>query len=153
MVKQYQSWWIPLSALSVAWVRFPVMAEYFKGFFPDWSHSVNSSWASVAKYDSVSPQWHHTCMWTSRCKTEVQPRTDDGWLIIEYHSHIKGVHTTAGNMRSQPSGVLTLTVIVRLCCRFRYRCKQCQSTVCQWLSVTSFDSSSTDGDWPGCARC
>ena len=33
------------------------MAEYFKGFFPGWSHSANPSWASVSENGSNSPQW------------------------------------------------------------------------------------------------
>jgi len=35
------------------------MAEYFKGFFPGWSHSANLSWASKAENGSP-PQRHHT---------------------------------------------------------------------------------------------
>ena len=45
---------------TVSIVQFPATAEYFKGFFPDWSHSANSSWASVAENGSISPQRHHT---------------------------------------------------------------------------------------------
>ena len=41
-------------------VQFPATAEYFKGFYPGWSHSVNPSWASVAENGSISPQWHYT---------------------------------------------------------------------------------------------
>jgi len=57
MIAQWNS---SLSVLPVAWVQFPATAEYFKGFFPGWSHSANPSWTSVAENGSISPQWHHT---------------------------------------------------------------------------------------------
>jgi len=38
----------------------PSHGGLFKGFFPDWSHSANPSWASVAENGSISPQWHQT---------------------------------------------------------------------------------------------
>jgi len=41
------------SVLSAVRVQFAAMTEYFKGFFPGWSHSVNSSWASVAENNSI----------------------------------------------------------------------------------------------------
>jgi len=41
MIAQWDS---SLSVLPVARVQFPAMAEYFKGFFPGWSHSANPSW-------------------------------------------------------------------------------------------------------------
>jgi len=53
-------WDSSLTVLPVARVQFPARAEYFKGFFPGWSHSANPSWASVAENGSISPQWHHT---------------------------------------------------------------------------------------------
>jgi len=54
-------WNSSLSVLPAARVQFPATAEYFKGFFPGWSHSANPSWASVvAENGSISPQWHHT---------------------------------------------------------------------------------------------
>jgi len=37
-------WDSSLSVLPMARVQFPAMAEYFKGFFPGWSHSANPSW-------------------------------------------------------------------------------------------------------------
>jgi len=43
-----------LSVLPVARVQFPTTAEYFKGFFPGWSHSANPSWASVAENGSIT---------------------------------------------------------------------------------------------------
>ena len=49
-----------LSVLPVARVQFPATAEYFKEFFPGWSHSANPSWASVAENGSISPQRHYT---------------------------------------------------------------------------------------------
>jgi len=49
-----------LSVLPVARVQFPATVEYFKGFVPDWLHSANPSWASVAENGSISPQRHHT---------------------------------------------------------------------------------------------
>ena len=54
MIAQWDS---SLSVLPVARVQFPATAEYFKGFFPSWSHSANPSWASVAENGSISPQW------------------------------------------------------------------------------------------------
>ena len=57
MIAQWNS---SLSVLPVARVQFPATAEYFKGLFADWSHSVNSFRASVAENGSISPQWHHT---------------------------------------------------------------------------------------------
>jgi len=57
MIAQWNS---SLSILPVARVQFPATAEYFKGFFPGWSHSANLSWASVAENGSISSQWHHT---------------------------------------------------------------------------------------------
>ena len=54
MIAQWDS---SLSVLPVARVQFPAMAEYFKGFFPGWSHSANPPWASVAENGSISPQW------------------------------------------------------------------------------------------------
>jgi len=54
MIAQWDS---SLSVHPVARVQFPAMAEYFKGFFPGWSHSSNPSWASVAENGSISPQW------------------------------------------------------------------------------------------------
>ena len=50
-------WDSSLSVLPVARVQFQATAEYFKGFFPGWSHSANPSWASVAENGSISPQW------------------------------------------------------------------------------------------------
>jgi len=60
-----------LSVLPVARVQFLATAEYFKGFFPGWSHSANPSWASVAENGSISPQWHHTIcgQWGGRPKS------------------------------------------------------------------------------------
>jgi len=46
MIAQWDS---SLSVLPVARVQFPATAEYFKGFFPNWSHSANPSLASVAE--------------------------------------------------------------------------------------------------------
>jgi len=57
MIAQWDS---SLSVLPVARVQFSVMVEYFTGYFPDWSHYANPSWASVAEHGSISPQWHHT---------------------------------------------------------------------------------------------
>jgi len=51
---------LPKIGPAVARVQFPATAEYFKGFFPGWSHSANPCWASVAENGSISPQWHHT---------------------------------------------------------------------------------------------
>jgi len=67
MIAQWDS---SLSVLPVARVRFPATAEYFKGFFPDWSHSANPSWASVAENGSISSQRHHTTcgQWGGRPK-------------------------------------------------------------------------------------
>ena len=64
-------WGSSLSVLPVARAQFPAMAEYFKGFFPDWSHSVIPSWASVTENSSISPQWHHTTceQWGGRPKS------------------------------------------------------------------------------------
>jgi len=42
---------------SVQCIHTSAMAEYFKGFFPGWSHSANPSWAIVAENGSISPQW------------------------------------------------------------------------------------------------
>ena len=44
-----------LSVLPVARVQFLATAEYFKGFFPGWSHSANPSWDSVAENGLKSP--------------------------------------------------------------------------------------------------
>jgi len=52
--------WISLFVPAAAQVLFPATAEYFKGFFPGWSRSVDPSWASVAENGSTSHQWHHT---------------------------------------------------------------------------------------------
>ena len=68
-----------LSSLWPAWVQLPTVAGYFKGFLPGWSHSVNPSWASVAKNGSISPQWHHTTCGQRGGRPEIQPLTDDGW--------------------------------------------------------------------------
>ena len=57
MIAQWDS---SLSVLPMARVQFPATAEYFKRFFPGWSHSANPSWASVAENGSISPQRHHT---------------------------------------------------------------------------------------------
>jgi len=57
MIAQWDS---SLSVLPVARVQFPATVEYFKGFFPGWSHSANPCWASVAENGSISPQRHHT---------------------------------------------------------------------------------------------
>ena len=57
MIAQWDS---SLSVLPVARVQFPATAEYFKRFFPGWSHSASPSWASVAANGSISPQRHHT---------------------------------------------------------------------------------------------
>ena len=57
MIAQWDS---SLSVLPVVRVQFPAMAEYFKEFFPGWSHSANPSLASVAENGSISPQRHHT---------------------------------------------------------------------------------------------
>ena len=54
MIAQWDS---SLSVLPVARVQSPAMAEYFKGFFPGWSHSAYPSWASMAENGSNSPQW------------------------------------------------------------------------------------------------
>ena len=70
MIAQWDS---SLSVLPVARVQFPATAEYFKGFFPGWSHSANPS--CVAENGSMTP--HN--LWTARRKAEIQPRTDDGW--------------------------------------------------------------------------
>ena len=53
--------WLYLTVCPLyARVQLPDVAEYFKGFFPGWSHSANLSWASVVENGSISPQWHHT---------------------------------------------------------------------------------------------
>ena len=50
-------WNSSLSVLPVPRVQFLNARKNFKGFFCDWSHSANPSWASVAENDSISSQW------------------------------------------------------------------------------------------------
>jgi len=62
MIAQQKNEYISLSVFLVAWVQFPAVAEYFKGFPPSWSHSANPSWASAAENGSISAQCHRaTC--------------------------------------------------------------------------------------------
>ena len=49
---QWENKGIALSVLPVAWVQFPAMAEYFKGFFPGWSHFATPSWVNLP---SITP--------------------------------------------------------------------------------------------------
>ena len=79
MIAQWENDCISLSVFPVARVQFPAMAQYFKGFFPGWSHSANPSWASMAENSSISPYWHRTTYGHRGGKAEVQPWTDDGW--------------------------------------------------------------------------
>jgi len=79
MIAQGENEHISLSLLPVALVQFPLMAEYFKGFFPGCLHSANLFQASLAENGSISLQWHHTdYMWTVGRKAEIQPWRDDG---------------------------------------------------------------------------
>ena len=77
------------------------MAEYSKGFFPGWSHSVNPSWASMTKNSSISPQWHHTtCEQRGRkpksnhgqtmaeIKKTVETNAFVWWLLTDYQEHL-----------------------------------------------------------------
>jgi len=67
MIAQWENACISLSVLSMArvmiahclsspWSGFNsrTVAEYFKGFFPGWSHSANPSWASMTENSSIS---------------------------------------------------------------------------------------------------
>ena len=49
--------WISVFVLSVAWIQFPAEAEYFKEFPLGWSHSANTSWASVRKWLTLCHWW------------------------------------------------------------------------------------------------
>jgi len=80
------------SVLPVARVQFPATAEYFKGFFPGWSPSVNPSWASVAENGSISPPNTPHNLWTSRRKAEVQPWIDDGRKKTMYTYVLDGLN-------------------------------------------------------------
>jgi len=46
MITQWENEWISLSSRSPGFNS--QLRRYFKGFFPGWSHSANSSWTSVA---------------------------------------------------------------------------------------------------------
>ena len=79
-IAQWENECISRSVLPVAWVQFAAAAEYFKGFFPGWSHSANQSWASEVENGPISPQWHAPQnLWKLRRKAEVQLWTDNGW--------------------------------------------------------------------------
>ena len=69
-----RQWVIPLSYHD--WLD---TAEYFKRFFPGWSHSTKPSWASVAENGSISPQRHHTtCGQRRKGRSSTMDRR---WLI------------------------------------------------------------------------
>jgi len=69
MIAQWDS---PLSGLPVARVQFPVVAEYFKGFIPGWSHALRcthfredrrAEWRRLEKMPSVS--WRLWVAWST----------------------------------------------------------------------------------------
>jgi len=61
----------------VALVQLPAMVEYFKGFFPGWSHSANPLGANVAEKWLNLPSMAPHGLWTAKRKAEVQPWTDN----------------------------------------------------------------------------
>jgi len=93
MIAQWENEWLSLSVLPVARVQLPAMAEYLKGFFPGWAHSVNPTWASVAENGSIplnattlvdieevgrsptmdSDGWHKRKLQAYRCKLKYCP--------------------------------------------------------------------------------
>jgi len=65
--------------LTVVRVQFPALAEYFKGFFPDWLHSANPFWVRATENGSISPQLHHSTCWHRRGR----PKSNHGQTITE----------------------------------------------------------------------
>jgi len=63
MIAQWENECISLSVLSTTRVQFPVVAEYFKGFIPGWSHSANPPWASAAENGSISRYKLNPCFY------------------------------------------------------------------------------------------
>ena len=63
VIAQWENECISLSALSMTRVQFPVMADYFKRFFPSWLHYANPFWASVhgRKWLNLPSMRHTTC--------------------------------------------------------------------------------------------
>jgi len=75
MIAQWENEYISLSVLPVAWVRFPTMAGYFKGFFlADHILATCPELTCMAENGSISSQWHHKPMETEE---EGRSRTKD----------------------------------------------------------------------------
>ena len=55
MIAQWENECFSLSVLSIARVQLPAIAEYFKGFFPDWSHAgASRNFSNDAPWETLS---------------------------------------------------------------------------------------------------